>query len=322
MRLPRDWLGPREDLIPFGAGADRAAAAMPADDEQDPRRRRARFATPPRRLLGRALPGASPRSPGSDVTDRSRGLCRRSGAAYGRAAERSAGGSRTAPSVAGRVCRCDCHGGAAGVIDADDVVRAHTEDQAGFCAVASARERGVGLPAGSQRRTSTARSRAGGQFTAIGDLTSPRRRRGPGEPRAGSHARKRSASTRAPHRHAHLRRHLSRTPRRRRPVRAPPRRRPRAPPAAERRQPASLKPAPPVDQLHPVRLPVRLDRQVHLAPCNHRMDKGALMTRLLAHARRNAVAYVALFVALGGTSYAAFSLPAGSVGAREIKNRR
>ena len=44
------------------------------------------------------------------------------------------------------------------------------------------------------------------------------------------------------------------------------------------------------------------------------------MTRLLAHARRNAVAYVALFVALGGTSYAAFSLPAGSVGARELKN--
>ena len=44
------------------------------------------------------------------------------------------------------------------------------------------------------------------------------------------------------------------------------------------------------------------------------------MTRLLAHARRNAVAYLALFVALGGTSYAAFSLPAGSVGARELKN--
>jgi len=45
------------------------------------------------------------------------------------------------------------------------------------------------------------------------------------------------------------------------------------------------------------------------------------MTRLLAHARRNAVAYLALFVALGGTSYAAFSLPAGSVGARQIQNR-
>ena len=44
------------------------------------------------------------------------------------------------------------------------------------------------------------------------------------------------------------------------------------------------------------------------------------MTRLLVHARRNAVAYLALFVALGGTSYAAFSLPAGGVGARELKN--
>jgi hypothetical protein len=45
------------------------------------------------------------------------------------------------------------------------------------------------------------------------------------------------------------------------------------------------------------------------------------MTRLLIHARRNIVAYLALFVALGGTSYAAFSLPANSVGNRELKNR-
>lgn len=39
------------------------------------------------------------------------------------------------------------------------------------------------------------------------------------------------------------------------------------------------------------------------------------------HARRNAVAYVALFLALGGTSYAALSLPANSVGERQIKAR-
>jgi hypothetical protein len=45
------------------------------------------------------------------------------------------------------------------------------------------------------------------------------------------------------------------------------------------------------------------------------------MTRVLAHVRNNAVAYVALFVALGGTSYAAFSLPAGSVGSRQLRNR-
>ena len=37
------------------------------------------------------------------------------------------------------------------------------------------------------------------------------------------------------------------------------------------------------------------------------------------HLRRNAVAYLALFVALGGTSYAAVKLPAASVGARELK---
>lgn len=40
---------------------------------------------------------------------------------------------------------------------------------------------------------------------------------------------------------------------------------------------------------------------------------------VLAHARRNAVAYVALFVALGGTSYAAVKLPKNSVGATQIK---
>ena len=44
------------------------------------------------------------------------------------------------------------------------------------------------------------------------------------------------------------------------------------------------------------------------------------MTKLLNHFKRNAIAYLALFVALGGTSYAAVSLPPGSVGARQIKN--
>jgi hypothetical protein len=34
----------------------------------------------------------------------------------------------------------------------------------------------------------------------------------------------------------------------------------------------------------------------------------------------NAAATIALFVALGGTSYAAFSLPAGSVGTKQLKN--
>jgi hypothetical protein len=43
------------------------------------------------------------------------------------------------------------------------------------------------------------------------------------------------------------------------------------------------------------------------------------MTRLLAHVRHNAVAYLALFVALGGTSYAAFSLPANSVGTQQLR---
>lgn len=44
-----------------------------------------------------------------------------------------------------------------------------------------------------------------------------------------------------------------------------------------------------------------------------------MIHRLLVHARRNFVAYLALFVALGGTSYAAIKLPAGSVGNRELR---
>ena len=44
------------------------------------------------------------------------------------------------------------------------------------------------------------------------------------------------------------------------------------------------------------------------------------MNRLLNHVRANTIAYLALFVALGGTSYAAANLPAGSVGTRQLRN--
>lgn len=44
------------------------------------------------------------------------------------------------------------------------------------------------------------------------------------------------------------------------------------------------------------------------------------MRPILNHLRSNIVGYVALFVALGGTSYAAFSLPAGSVGTQQLRN--
>ena len=43
------------------------------------------------------------------------------------------------------------------------------------------------------------------------------------------------------------------------------------------------------------------------------------MHRLIRHVRSNAISYLALFVALGGTSYAAINLPAGSVGPRQLK---
>lgn len=42
--------------------------------------------------------------------------------------------------------------------------------------------------------------------------------------------------------------------------------------------------------------------------------------RILSHIRANIVAWLALFVALGGTGYAAVSLPAGSVGSRALQN--
>src|SRR5437763_14006052 len=44
------------------------------------------------------------------------------------------------------------------------------------------------------------------------------------------------------------------------------------------------------------------------------------MNRLTHHVRANAIGYLALFVALGGTSYAAINLPNGSVGTRQLKN--
>jgi hypothetical protein len=42
--------------------------------------------------------------------------------------------------------------------------------------------------------------------------------------------------------------------------------------------------------------------------------------RLIGHVRSNAIAYVALFLALGGTSYAAIKIPAKSVGTKQLKN--
>jgi hypothetical protein len=44
------------------------------------------------------------------------------------------------------------------------------------------------------------------------------------------------------------------------------------------------------------------------------------LSAILEHLRRNVVAYIALFVAVGGTSYAAINIPNGSVGERQLKN--
>jgi hypothetical protein len=45
-----------------------------------------------------------------------------------------------------------------------------------------------------------------------------------------------------------------------------------------------------------------------------------MLSRIFDHFRGNAVGYVALFAALGGTSYAAVSLPAASVHAKQLAN--
>jgi hypothetical protein len=53
------------------------------------------------------------------------------------------------------------------------------------------------------------------------------------------------------------------------------------------------------------------------------MDKEnpSVLLRLYSYFRRNVLALLALFVALGGTSYAAFDLPPGSVGTRQLRDR-
>ena len=44
------------------------------------------------------------------------------------------------------------------------------------------------------------------------------------------------------------------------------------------------------------------------------------MTTILRYLRSNAVAFLALFIALGGVGWAATSLPAGSVGTKQLRN--
>src|SRR5262249_41841612 len=60
-----------------------------------------------------------------------------------------------------------------------------------------------------------------------------------------------------------------------------------------------------------------------LVPAAHPTDDYARrpsMSRAFNHVKSNVVAYIALFVALGGTSYAATTLRANSVGDRQLKN--
>jgi hypothetical protein len=49
-------------------------------------------------------------------------------------------------------------------------------------------------------------------------------------------------------------------------------------------------------------------------------ERQARVHRLIAHLRSNLVGWIALFVALGGTGYAAISIPRNSVGSAQIRN--
>jgi hypothetical protein len=62
--------------------------------------------------------------------------------------------------------------------------------------------------------------------------------------------------------------------------------------------------------------------QIQAAVCSdeHPTRSEHQMKRILHHVHSNAVAYVALFVTLSGASYAASTLPPGSVGGRQIRN--
>jgi hypothetical protein len=46
-----------------------------------------------------------------------------------------------------------------------------------------------------------------------------------------------------------------------------------------------------------------------------------MLSRVIRHVRQQLVGYIALFIALGGVSYAAVRIPANSVGTRQIRNR-
>jgi hypothetical protein len=50
-------------------------------------------------------------------------------------------------------------------------------------------------------------------------------------------------------------------------------------------------------------------------------ERQARLHRVIAHLRANLVGWIALFVALGGTGYAAISIPRNSVGSAQIRNR-
>ena len=45
-----------------------------------------------------------------------------------------------------------------------------------------------------------------------------------------------------------------------------------------------------------------------------------MLSGFMRHVRQQLVGYIALFIAMGGVSYAAVQLPTGSVGPKQLKN--
>src|SRR5262249_16407884 len=102
-----------------------------------------------------------------------------------------------------------------------------------------------------------------------------------------------------------------------------------APRPRERRAVEFRVPVPHDSRHHSLSVPRRRARGIQLSLCVRRIQGGTcagswrvLMRRIREHLTyANVCASLALFIALGGTSYAAFSLPRDSVGERELRAR-
>ncbi len=293
VRLPRDWLGPRDELIPIGSSANgqsgRSEAGLPptADDfwGEESSLLQSALEAPPRPALtdqARPVPAPvvdTPHAPGPPR--------RRPSRRSALAAAALACGGLVAAATAGLL------GGGA----QRPVARASAGTASTTYMAMAKRDLTALASWAKQQERQAARHR---QRTTA---TRARRRTAPRQPR-----------------HVHVTRptvvveqvHYTAAPPAQSGSYAP------ASTSSSSSPPAQLtarRRVPPVSQP-----PVPMVRWVRHFPRRMTREREPAMSRVLGHIRSNVIAYLALFVALGGTSYAAMRLPAGSVGTRQLKN--